>query len=86
MEFVHGRTLAAWLKDERPGWRKILTLIKQAGQGIAAAHAEGLLHRDIKPDNITVTLNTARARHDLETRVNLPAAAGLDRVRGLARP
>ena len=61
MEFVHGRTLRVWLEQERPGWRQVLSVIQQAGRGIAAAHAEGLLHRDIKPDNIMVTLNTALA-------------------------
>ncbi|MCA9714310.1 MAG: serine/threonine protein kinase [Myxococcales bacterium] len=62
MEFVVGRTLGAWIKHTRPRWRQVLAVIKQAARGLAAAHAEGLLHRDIKPDNIMVTLSTALAR------------------------
>ena len=54
MEFVVGRTLGEWLEDERPRWRQVLAVVMQAGRGLAAAHAEGLLHRDIKPDNIMV--------------------------------
>lgn len=50
MELVVGRTLGAWIEQERPGWRQVLAVVKQVARGLAAAHAEGLLHRDIKPD------------------------------------
>ncbi len=54
MEFVSGQTLRAWLAGEARSWREILEVVVAAGRGIAAAHASGLLHRDIKPDNIMV--------------------------------
>src|SRR5262245_52598131 len=45
MEFVDGGTLEQQL--ERPlGWKAILDLFLQAGRGLAAAHAAGLVHRD----------------------------------------
>jgi tetratricopeptide (TPR) repeat protein len=50
MEFVVGRTLRAWL-DTRPHWRAVVTTFVEAGRGLAAAHAVGLVHRDFKPDN-----------------------------------
>src|SRR4051812_19098925 len=52
MEFVDGRTLAAWLVESRRSWREILDVFVQAGQGLAAAHAAGLVHRDFKPEKV----------------------------------
>ncbi len=54
MEFVEGQTLGAWRASTRPGWREVLRVILAAGDGLAAAHDKGLIHRDIKPDNIMV--------------------------------
>ncbi len=54
MELVAGRTLRAWLDARRPGRPEILDVLMQAGRGVAAAHAAGLVHRDFKPDNIMV--------------------------------
>jgi len=54
MEYVPGRTLRQWLEGERPDWRKAVALVQAAGQGLAAAHRAGLVHRDVKPDNILI--------------------------------
>jgi serine/threonine protein kinase/tetratricopeptide (TPR) repeat protein len=52
MEFVSGATLGRWL-DERPrSTREILDAFVQAGRGLAAAHAVGIVHRDFKPNNV----------------------------------
>ncbi len=53
MELVRGQTLRQWL-DQDPGWSDILAIVHQAGAGLVAAHAVGLVHRDFKPDNILV--------------------------------
>jgi len=55
MEYVHGDTLDRWLRKHDPPWSKILELFLAAGEGIAAAHAAGLVHRDIKPENIMIS-------------------------------
>ncbi|HZI16267.1 MAG TPA: serine/threonine-protein kinase, partial [Myxococcus sp.] len=54
MELVDGGTLRDWLKDGHRSWRDIVQVFLQAGQGLAAAHAAGLVHRDFKPDNVLV--------------------------------
>ncbi len=54
MELVDGRDLRAWLEEEPRGWRAVLELYAQAGRGLAAAHAKGLIHRDFKPENVVV--------------------------------
>ena len=54
MEYVEGRTLRAWWKAEAPDWRRTLAVFREAARGLAAAHQVGLVHRDVKPDNIVV--------------------------------
>ncbi len=52
MEMVDGSNLADWLRHERPSPREIVAAFVQAGAGIVAAHAIGLIHRDFKPHNV----------------------------------
>ncbi|MCA2977500.1 MAG: serine/threonine protein kinase, partial [Myxococcaceae bacterium] len=61
MEFVEGQTLTSWLSEKPRSWREVLELFLQAGEGLAAAHAAGVTHRDFKPDNVVVS-RQGRAR------------------------
>ena len=49
MEFVAGATLAATIAAQRPDTAAILRLYRAAGEGLAAAHRAGLVHREHKP-------------------------------------
>jgi hypothetical protein len=51
MELVRGHDLGRWLGKEPRSWDQILDVYCEAGRGLAAAHAAGLVHRDFKPSN-----------------------------------
>jgi serine/threonine protein kinase len=55
MRLVKGRTLADMLDDGPLAPSRAVTIIRQVAAALDAAHGEGLIHRDIKPQNIIVT-------------------------------
>jgi len=54
-EFIDGGTLTDWARRTRPNYRQSFELLIGVADGLATAHEAGILHRDIKPDNILIT-------------------------------
>ncbi len=52
MELVEGPTLRDWCLAPNRRARDVLRVFREAGEGLAAAHALGIVHRDFKPDNV----------------------------------
>ncbi|MBX7077833.1 MAG: serine/threonine-protein kinase [Nannocystaceae bacterium] len=58
MELVDGETLRAWVRRWRARPRRdlgeLVRVFVQIADGLAAAHAAGLVHRDVKPENVMI--------------------------------
>ena len=52
MELVDGDSLRAWAGSR--SWRDKVAMLVEVARGLAAVHAAGVIHRDVKPDNIIV--------------------------------
>jgi serine/threonine-protein kinase len=66
-EYIHGRALEAVLASARPAGASLLPvprtlgLVRQVASALAAVHAAGIVHRDVKPGNVVIERDTGRA-------------------------
>ncbi|MBK7197777.1 MAG: tetratricopeptide repeat protein [Myxococcales bacterium] len=89
MERVDGGDLRAWLAQPRR-WREVVALFVQVGHGLAAAHALGIAHCDVKPENVVVSagrprlidFGLARKRTDAPSHAGTRAYLAPERVAG----
>ncbi|HTY40524.1 MAG TPA: serine/threonine-protein kinase [Thermoanaerobaculia bacterium] len=80
MEYVDGPSLRKLLGHARLAERDAVLLIRHAVAALAVAHAQGLVHRDIKPDNLMLT-----AKRDRLKLVDLGIAKRIDEDQGLTQ-
>lgn len=63
MQLVSGESLEDRLeRDGRLEFREIISIGSQIAAGLAAAHAQGLVHRDVKPGNVLIEKNRTRVK------------------------
>ena len=54
MELVPGRSLASLLRERRPTLAEAALLVEKVARALHHAHRHGVIHRDVKPDNIVL--------------------------------
>lgn len=63
LEFLEGMALDKWLyRTQKPPLRHAVRVAREVALGLAAAHKQGLIHRDIKPGNIWLEAPKGRVK------------------------
>jgi eukaryotic-like serine/threonine-protein kinase len=66
MEWLEGQSLAARLHEGRLSQAEAIDLATNVASALAAAHAQGIVHRDVKPSNIFLVNGSVRATRVLD--------------------
>jgi serine/threonine protein kinase len=77
LEYLQGETLATRLAAGRILLNEALTIARQIGSALQAAHRAGVVHRDLKPDNVFL----CTPEEDMPTRVKV-LDFGISKIRG----
>ncbi|MBN8465173.1 serine/threonine protein kinase [Corallococcus exiguus] len=62
MEYVDGRSLDVWANEENPSARQVTRVLLDVARALAATHAAGVQHRDVKESNIMVRASDGPAK------------------------
>ena len=88
MEFVDGESVGQRIEREGPiPESEAIAIISQVCEGLHRAHKQGLIHRDVKPDNILITMSGVAKLTDLGLVKDVEGEMNLTRTgRGLGTP
>lgn len=75
MEFIEGRPLDQWRREDNPDERSRLRAVINLSYGIQHAHQRGIVHRDVKPTNVIMTMVDGRPQPKL---IDFGIAVGVD--------
>ena len=78
MELLEGETLREVLAKGPLSLRKALDVGQQVAEGLAAAHGKGIVHRDVKPENVFLTKDSHAKLLDFGLARSGPVPAGRD--------
>jgi tetratricopeptide (TPR) repeat protein len=85
MEFLEGETLAARLARARLSKKEALGLARQICAGLAEAHRKGVVHGDVKSNNVFITSDAAGPERAVITDFGLARTPGATGIRGTAQ-
>jgi urea ABC transporter urea binding protein len=72
-DYLDGPDLRRWLNDNRPAWPEAARIVAAVADALAHAHARLIVHRDVKPENILLTLKDEGGRMKDESRQRTPS-------------
>src|SRR5207248_11292883 len=62
MAYVEGQTLGQRVRGDGPlSYAAVARMLEEVGRALDYAHTHGVVHRDVKPDNILIELRSGRA-------------------------
>jgi class 3 adenylate cyclase/predicted ATPase len=75
-DYLDGPDLDHWLRDNRPGWPEAARIAAAVADALAHAHAQLVVHRDVKPANILLTVDRAPVLVDFGLALDEAQAGG----------